>query len=509
MRLLYWILPGLLLLFTCKTSTKSTKEAEATTTTPINLCGPTVADLNTAPGNDGHLSPLYDGLDVYHYPVSTKSELAQKYFDQGFILNYGFNHSEAARSFREVVRLDPECAMGYWGIAYVLGPNYNAPMSKELLGPANEAVNNAKMYLYNSTPKEKGLIEALSKRYPKNADEDPMPYYEAYADAMRELARKFPDDIDIQAMTAESLMNLHPWDMFSKSGEPRPWTPEILSLIETALEKSPDHPQAMHLYIHAMESSPNPEKALEVAHRLRFRVPGAGHLVHMPAHLYINTGHYHEGVLANERAVLIDSAYIETCHDAGIYPMSYYPHNWHFLAACAALEGNGKRALEASRYMADYVVDRNLMYESDWVTLQHFYMIPVYIMVKFANWEAIKNEPAPDPELQYPTAVWHYAQGMASAAGNDFNEAQGHLSKIKTIKLDTTLKDMTVAGINNFADLVFIAEHVLEGEIAHRMGDYPRLSTSSKKRLSEKTNWLTTSHPIGSFPFAIFWAMYS
>lgn len=486
MRLLFLIALGILAFFACKTSNKSAHDTSTQTPAPISLCGPTQADLNTAPGNDGHLSPLYAGLDVYNYTITTNSELAQQYFNQGFILNYGFNHSEASRSFREAIHQDPECAMCYWGLAYVLGPNYNAPMNPEVLGTAHEALINAKMHLYNVTPKEKGLIEALTKRYPVNKEDDPAPYYEAYANAMRELAKKYPEDVDIAAMAAESLMNLHPWDMFTKTGEARPWTPEILTLLEKALAKTPDHPQAMHLYIHAMESSPNPEKAMEAANKLRSRVPGSGHLVHMPSHLYINTGHYHEGTLANERAVVIDSVYIESCHDAGIYPMTYYPHNWHFLAACAALEGKGKRALQASRYMADYVVDQNMMYQSDWATLQHFYMIPVYIMVKFANWDAIKKEPKPDPKLIYPTAVWHYAQGMASAATNNIKAAQSHLKEIETIKQDTTLKQLTVFGKNNFYDLVYIAEQVLKGEIAQRQGDYASAIDLLKKAVAKE-----------------------
>ena len=330
------------------------------------------------------------------------------------------------------------------------------------------------------------MVEALALRYPKNAEEDTAPLNVAYSEAMTDLAKDFPEDVDITVLAAESLMNLHPWDMFTKSGEIQPWTGEILALLRNALEKNPDHPMAMHLYVHAMESSPNPETATEVADNLRMRVPGSGHLIHMPSHLYINTGNYHEGTLANERAVIVDSTYVESCHEAGIYPLSYYPHNWHFLAACAALEGKGERALEASRYMANFVVDQNLMYESNWSTLQHFYMIPTYIMVKFANWEAIAMEPKPDSALIYPSAVWHYGQGMANAAMGNIKDATTHLHKIKEIKKDTTLKNLSVFGINNFADLTFIAEHVLEGEIANRQGDYQKAIDLLKKAVSKE-----------------------
>ena len=495
MRTIIYLFLGIATFIACKTSTKSTDQTSTKNNSPISLCGPTKADLNTPPGNDGNLSPLYEGLDVYHFPVTTKSKKAQKYFDQGYILACGFNHSEASRSFRQAIHSDPECAMAYWGLAYVLGPNYNATtMDPEVLGTANEALNNARMHLNNASPKEKDLIGAMSKRYPKNKDDDAQPYYKAYADAMRALAKKYPDDVDINVLAAESLMNLHPWDMFTKSGEIQPWTGEILEILENALSVMPDHPQAIHLYIHAMESSPNVEKATSFANTLRHRVPGSGHLLHMPSHLYINTGNYHEGTLANERAVVIDSTYVETCHDAGIYPMTYYPHNWHFLAACAALEGDGKRALEASRYMADFVVDQNLMYESGWATLQHFYMIPSYIMVKFANWEAIQKEPKPDEKLRYPTAIWHYAQGMADAATNNFKAADNHLLKIKEIAKDTSLKNLSVFGINNFYDLVYIAEHVLEGEIAQRNGNYDK-SIELLKKATAKEDQLNYNEP--------------
>lgn len=451
----------------CKTPNQNQSN---TSTGTSSLCGPVNADLNTAPGKDGRLVPLFAGLDVYQYKITTKSKLAQKYFNQGFLLNYGFNHAEAARSFQEAAKQDPECAMCYWGLAYVLGPNYNAGMEPEVLIPANEALVKARMYSGKANPKERALIEALSKRYPKTMDEDPQPFYEAYANAMRQVQKEFPEDLDIAVMTAESLMDLHPWDLYTKAGTPKPWTPEIVNLIEYVLEKKPDHPQGMHLYIHALEASNDPEKALGAADRLRSRVPGSGHLLHMPSHLYINTGHYHEGSLANERAVKIDSAYVEACHAAGIYPLAYYPHNWHFLAACAALEGRGERALEASRYMADYTVDQDMMHAPGLATLQHYYSIPWYIMVKFAMWDQILAEPQPDARLRYPEAVWRYARGMAYANRGDFTKAKSELSLIKSIEKEPIIHEMTVWDINKISEVVAIAKLVLAGEIAFKEG---------------------------------------
>ena len=421
-------------------------------------------------GYDGRLTPLFEGLDVLDFPISTESELAQTYFNQGLILTYGFNHAEASRSYREGIAQDPECAMCYWGIAYVLGPNYNAGMDPEVLPAANEAVAKARMYSYKTSEKEQALIAAITMRYPQSTEEDMGPFNESYAEAMEAVYRRWPDDPDIGVMTAEALMNLHPWDLWLKSGEPQPWTPRIMEILEGILESHPDHPQAMHLYIHAIEASPFPEKAIPVADNLRDAVPGSGHLLHMPSHLDINTGHYHKGRLANEWAVKVDSAYIETCKASGVYPLGYYPHNWHFLAACAALEGNGTRALEASRFLARFVEEQNVMREPELATLQHFYSIPWYIMVKFARWEEILSEEVPDADLKYPTAILLYAKGMAYANKGLFAEAEASLEKVREIKADPDIADLTIWEINSMVDLLEIADLVLSAEIAKHQG---------------------------------------
>lgn len=468
----FWAL--LLLLTACLTSKqdKASTNDQARATDARITCNPTPADLNTPPGYDGRLAPIFAGLDVYQYKVTTKSKEAQKYFNQGFVLNYGFNHAEAARSFRQAIAEDPECAMCYWGLAYVLGPNYNAPMEVDVLPAAHEALQQARLVMHKASAKERALIEALAKRYPPSKDVDGTPYYEAYANAMREVMRTYPDDLDIAVMTAESLMNLHPWDLWQKNGDAQPWTPEIVQIIEGALARNPTHPQAAHLYIHALEASPDPEKVLIAAKMLEDRVPGSGHLVHMPSHIYINTGHYHDGAMANERAVKIDSMYVESCHEAGIYPLAYYPHNWHFLAACSALEGRGERALQASKYMSDYVVDKELMYVPELMTLQHFYSIPWFIMVKFAMWDDILKEPAPDPELKYPTAIWNYAQAMAYAAKGQYDKAANAMKYVRDAAADPVMSEHRIFDINTFAEVLQIAENVIQGEIVRRQGHY-------------------------------------
>ena len=470
----FWVF--VLVLSACLTGKQqSTSDAKSKEARPADVritCNPTPADLNTAPGYDGKLAPLFKGLDVYHYPVSTTSASAQKFFDQGLVLSFGFNHAEAARSFRQCAVEDPECAMCHWGLAYVLGPNYNAPMEVDVLPAALESLQQARLLMHKASPKERALIEALTKRYPASKDIDPNPYYEEYANAMREVMRSYPDDQDIAIMTAEALMDLHPWDLWERTGEPKPWTPEIVNIINGILSKNPKHPQAAHLYIHATEASGDPEQALVAARMLELRVPGSGHLLHMPSHTYINTGHYHEGSIANERAVKEDSSYVEACHEAGIYPLVYYPHNWHFLSACAALEGRGERALEASRYMADFVVDKELMYVPQLAALQHFYSIPWFIMVKFAMWDEILREPAPKPDLKYPNAIWNYAQGMAHAAKGNYDKAAQNLKYIRDVSMDTNVAKLTIWEINTVLDIVQLSEQVLQGEIVRRQGHY-------------------------------------
>lgn len=460
----------LLIYFSC--SPKISQDQDMITApNPANLCGPTKAELNTKPGKDGKLAPLFDGLDVYHYPITTNSELAQKYFDQGFILQYGFNHAEASRSFREAINQDPECAMCYWGLAYVVGPNYNAPMDPEVIGVANEAINNAMLNMHKASPKEKALISALAKRYPKDKETDPAPFYQAYADAMREVNSSFPDDIDINVMTAEALLDLHPWDLFTQDKEPRPWTPEILDILERALAKDETHPQACHLYIHAVEAGPNPEIGKKYADNLRMRVPGSGHLLHMPSHLYINIGEYHAGTIANEKAVVEDSLYVASCHMAGIYPLGYYPHNWHFLAACTGLEGNGTRALEASKYMADYVVDEQFLRFPGFGSLQHYLTIPWFIEVKFSLWDEILEEEAPAPDLRYPRGIWTYAQGMAKTAKYDFAGAQEALDTLRSIINEPAMGEMIISVNNTARQVLEIAESMLMAEVALQKGD--------------------------------------
>jgi len=417
-------------------------------------------------------APLFKNLgEINHFKITTDSDLAQKYFDQGVTLAYGFNHEEAFRSFSEVARLDTNCAMAYWGMAIVLGPNINLPMDQSSVSTAYEAVQEAIKLLDNETQKEKDWIMALSKRYSKEKLDDRSHLDSAYSDAMRELAKKYPDDPDINTMFAESIMDLHPWDYWMKDGKAQPWTAEIVSTLENFLKKDEDHIGANHLYIHAVEASKNPQIGLPSADRLRFLVPGAGHLVHMPAHIYIRTGKYHEGSLANQRAVKSDEEYINQCNQQGFYPLAYYPHNYHFLWATATLEGDSKTAIDAALKTSTRPPD-SLMDMCGYKTLQHFSVIPLYAYVTFGKWDDILSSKAPDEVRPYPQGVWHYARGMAFVAKNNIEEAQKELSELEKLKDNSEVDKLDIWGINSAGALLKIGYEILSGEIAAKKKQY-------------------------------------
>jgi tetratricopeptide (TPR) repeat protein len=417
-------------------------------------------------------APLFDNLGTLDFPITTNSELTQKYFNQGIILAYGFNHEEAFRSFEEVARLDTNCAMAYWGMAYVLGPNINLPMDASVVQNAYDAIQKSISLLDDETQREKEYIMALSKRYTNEVIEDRTTLDQAYSDAMRELKNKYPDDLDAATMFAESIMDLHPWDYWLKDGTPEPWTPELLSILENVINRKPDHHGANHLYIHAVEASKNPYRAMASADRLRFLAPGAGHLVHMPAHIYIRTGKYHEGSLANIRAVKSDEEYINQCNQQGFYPLSYYPHNYHFLWATATLEGDSKTAIDAAIKTSQKPPD-SILNVCGYQTLQHFAVIPLYAYVTFGKWDEILNYHQPQDERPYMLAVWHYARAMAFIAKNNLDKAEIELGILKELKDNKNIDDLSIWGINSAGTLIKIAYEIASGELAAKKKDYP------------------------------------
>lgn len=459
MKTILYLLCSVLFFCSCK---KNKAENEKSVSANLSCSTPEVTDKNWY--SSGKKAPLLKGLEGIHFPITTKKTEAQKYFDQGLMLSFGFNHAEAARSFFEITRQDPTCAMGYWGFAYVLGPNYNAGMEKDNFLRAYEAVKKAKLHSVSCTEKEKDLIEALTYRYSNDTTITRSVLDSSYAAAMRKVYKKHPKDVTIGALFAESLMNLHPWNLWDKEGKEQPWTPEIRAVLKKCLQLDPKHAAANHFYIHAEEMSKHPESAEANADLLRDLVPGSGHLVHMPSHIYIRNGRYHDGVTTNIKAVAVDSTYVEACHAQGAYPLAYYPHNYHFIAACATLGGESKIALKGALATAEHA-HKKLLLDPAWSTLQHYYSIPWYVEVKLGLWQEILSSPAPEKELKYPLLVWHYAQGMAMLSKNQPSEAKKHLISMRKIMTDPAIKDLTIWGINHMSDLCSIATKTLEGEI--------------------------------------------
>jgi len=437
-----------------------------------NLIGCRVPEvLDKAWYTSGKKAPILTGLEGIHFPVSTKNPEAQKYFDQGMMLSFAFNHAEAARSFFEAARQDSTCGMCWWGFAYVLGPNYNGGMEKDNFKRAFDASQKAKKYATSCTQKEKELIEALTYRYSSNTEIARSVLDSSYAAAMRRVYQKNSSDVTIASLFAESLMDLHPWNLYQKDGTIQPWTPEILTVIEKGLKLEPRHAGANHFYVHATEMSQQAEKALLSANLLRDLVPGAGHLVHMPSHTYIRIGKYHDGVVTNQNAVLIDSLYTEACHAQGVYPLAYYPHNYHFISACGTLSGESKIALKGAHATSRHS-HKKLLRDPAWATLQHYYSIPWYVEVKLGLWNDILHATAPEKDLKYPSVVWHYAQGMAMLSQNKISDAKKHMIEMKALMTDTSMKKLTIWGINNVFDLCVIATKTLDGEINAKEKNY-------------------------------------
>jgi tetratricopeptide (TPR) repeat protein len=443
---------------------------------------------------------LMQGMGTYHHKITTSSEQAQKFFDQGLTLAYAFNHAEAERSFREAARLDPNCAMCYWGISLVLGPNINMQMDKESVPPAYVALNKAKELMKNASAKEQDYITALATRYGPSPVEDRTKFNEAYANAMREVAKKYPDDLDAATLFAEAMMDVHPWDYYNKeTREPQPWTPEIVSTLESVMKKNPNHPGANHFYIHAVEASNHPERGLPMAGRLSTLVPAAGHLVHMPAHIYIRTGDYKKASETNEHAIKSDDSYLSGCHAPGAYSMVYVPHNHHFLSASATLEGRSKVALDSANAVRSKVPSE-MMRQEGMAVLQHFYMVPTFVMIRFGMWDDILKSPAPDKDLIYPTGIWHYARGLALLRTGKIDDAKKELEQLKTVAANPALEKMLLMDLHKTTDLTQIEVEHLTGEIAAASKDYDSAVQHLQKAVQIEDNLTYDEPPVWPNP---------
>jgi len=418
-------------------------------------------------------APLFEGMGDYHRSITTSDPGAQRYFNQGMVLAFGFNHAEAIRSFRAAQKLDDQCAMCYWGEALATGPNINvtskgkAIMSPEERVAAYAAVQRAVELKENATQIERDLIDALSVRYNGDPETERDPLDRAYAQALRQVVAKYPDDDDAAAMFAEAWMNTMPWNYWAEDGQPRPETVEVIEALESILERSPRHPLAPHLYIHAVEASSNPGRAEAAADRLANLVPGAGHLVHMPAHIYWRVGRYHDASEANVRAAAVDEEYIAQCNAQGFYPALYYPHNIHFLWAASSMEGRSAVAIEAARKVAENV---RLEQIEQFPTVEFFKTIPILALTQFGRWDAILQEPEPPENLDYSKAIWHYARGTALIKKGDIEGALAQRAAL------VPLKDSVQVSFLDSADypasvLLHIADELLMGDIAMARGN--------------------------------------
>lgn len=415
--------------------------------------------------------PLFDGLGNLHHPVTAKSKLTQRYFDQGFLLLYAFNHTEAIRSFRSAAKLDPQCAMAWWGVAYAYGPHVNKPMSKEDNDKAWEALQQALAHKSKATPHEQTYINALAKRYQAEPPEDRAPLDKAYAAAMREVVKEYPDDLDAQTMFAEALMDTMPWDYWLKDRSPKPETEEAIAALRYVMARNPNHPGANHFYIHAVEAGPTPELGIAPADRLGGFAPQAGHLVHMPSHIYLRVGQYHDATVANEKAAKADRSYIRHCAAQGFYPGVYYPHNVHFLWYALMFEGRSAEALRAANKAAEYAIENycgpNKVLEAPRV--RH---LPWITAARFGRWDDVLKVPQPSATNDFlmDRAMWHFARGLALSARKQADAAAREHDEFTKLAEGDEAKRLDNPQFPA-TSLLEVANHLLAGKVAGARGD--------------------------------------
>jgi tetratricopeptide (TPR) repeat protein len=426
---------------------------------------PAAQAAQTAPG--GAIAPRLQNLGSHTFPVSTRNRDAQAFMNQGLNLAYAFNHAEARRAFREAARLDPDLAMAYWGQALVLGPNINALMEPNEEPQAYELVQKAMSMKGRATPREQAYIDALAERYSGRAA-DRQPRDAAYADAMRRLHERFPDDLDAAMLYVESVMDLRPWGYWQRDGAPHARTDDIVRLTEQVLARNPRHPGATHMYIHLMEGTATPEKAEQAADTLLTLMPAAGHMVHMPAHIYQRVGRYADAIKSNQLAVAADEDYISQCRAQGLYPMAYYPHNIHFLWFAATADGQSRLAIESARQLASKIDDDTL---KNLPLTAGFRMVPYYALTRFGRWDEMLSEPEPPAFNAVLRAVWHYARGLSFVARNQIPAAEQELRRLIALTGDPSMKEPLFSP-NTAAAIVAPAPAVLAGEIAAARGEY-------------------------------------
>lgn len=420
---------------------------------------PMASDANAA-------TPLYDNLGNLHHVITTASPVAQQYFDQGLRLTYAFNHDEAIKSFKEGLKHDSTCAMCYWGVAYALGPNINLPMDTSLVAPAYEASRQALKYSVNVTPKEQAYIDALTKRYSDDKSANRAALDSAWARAIGAVSRRFPDDDDAATLYGEALMDLRPWNYWTNGGNPRAKsTLETVRVLERVVNRSPNHPGACHMYIHAIEASSQASKALPCAKRLAGLMPGAGHLVHMPTHIYIKLGQWDLAAEGNRHALHSDEQFINERHPTGVYPLGYYPHNFHVMWYALNMLGRSGDAIKAAKD-----IERTVPHAVVKQVPQFEYFSPtlLYTLARFSKWDDILAQPAPPADLRYTTGIWHYTRGLAYTARGKLDSAAVERDRLVAIEAATPAGQML--NLNPAKPVLGIAVAHLKGEMAAKEG---------------------------------------
>ena len=411
---------------------------------------------------------LHPGLGDYHFPITTANADAQLYFDQGIRLLYGFNHDEAARYFRRAAELDPQAPMPYWGVALSIGPNYNDTAVDAARAQATyDAVKNAEQRAGNASPRERDYIAALAKRYPSpEPASDWLGFHREYSEAMRAMVEKYPDDIDAATMFAESLMMLRPWQLWSLAGEPAPGTLDLVAALESVLRRDPNHPGANHFYIHAVEASRNLERAIPSAMRLMTLTPGAGHLVHMPGHIFLQTGDFDLAAETNVKASEADRAFIDRTGATGVYPLMYWTHNIHFIAYARAQQGRYEEAKQAALEMVANVADGDLEMQM----LEGFRLYPAMIDLRFHRWDALLAAPEPERNRALSHAFWRYGRAMALAGQGKARDAAAEQRRFERERAALPPDNQYIAN-NKSGDVMNLAAATLDAQVAAARGD--------------------------------------
>ncbi|MEM9623105.1 MAG: hypothetical protein AAF993_15745 [Pseudomonadota bacterium] len=482
---------GLVLLGCQQTATPPV--TENTATEPLETAAGSTGEPTTEPAAT---APLLEGIGPLEFPISTDNPVVQQYFNQALTLAFGFNHAEAVRSFKEAARRDPTCGICWAGAALALGPNINAPMSAQAVEPAWAAVEQALSLKAFETPKEQALIDAIATRYSEDG-EGRSTLDLVYAGAIAGVAERFPEDLHIRTLHAEALMDLMPWEYWLDDGSPaNNHTNTLVNELEHVIAADPDHPGALHLYIHVMERF-EPHKAVSAADNLGDLVPVAGHLVHMPSHIYLRVGRYADAVEANALAAAADEDYIAQCNAQGLYPAAYYPHNIHFLWYAAMMEGRQALAIDSALKLAERVP---VEVAKQMGALQSYIAVPIYTYVRFGMWDEVLALPEIDPELPFAYAMQHYGRGLAHAAKGDLDAAQRELRALSQLAASDALQNLVMRRPQVTEDLLGIAANLVDARISRATQNHKAELAALRQAVAYQDKLPYTEPPLWHYP---------